>query len=226
MNHIDLYNISLQQKPEPHDKRPLPPECQSIINNSGSYVYAEVWPAYIVIGLISALYVTSSLYYYINRNKVSFMTRSPLTVSLSLLFLGADSVLNTLILSGNEILDSLHWQCNLGIIATVIGQMGFMMSTGLRIYRISKVYNTYLGYLENQKVELSKPTTESIESEATFTRLLSNDPMNEEIYSSKKGSSNNTESGKGKKSVATHEKKFTDALTMTRTTSDVKTAEE
>ena len=154
------------------------------------------------------------------------MTRSPLTVSLSLLFLGADSVLNTLILSGNEILDSLHWQCNLGIIATVIGQMGFMMSTGLRIYRISKVYNTYLGYLENQKVELSKPTTESIESEATFTRLLSNDPMNEEIYSSKKGSSNNTESGKGKKAVATHEKKFTDAFMMTRTTSDVKTAEE
>ena len=109
MNHIDLYNISLQQKPEPDNKRPLPPECQSIINNSESYVYREVWPAYIVIGLISALYVTSSLYYYINRNKVSFMTRSPLTVSLSLLFLGADSVLNTLILSGNEILDSLHW---------------------------------------------------------------------------------------------------------------------
>ena len=101
-----------------------------------------------------------------------------------------------------------------------------MMSTGLRIYRISKVYNTYLGYLENQKVELSKPTTESIESEATFTRLLANDPMNEEIYSSKKGSSSNTESGTGKKFVATHEKKFTDALTMTRTTSDVKTAEE
>ena len=156
------------------------------------------------------------------------MTRSPLTVSLSLLFLGADSVLNTLIISGTKVLDPLQWQCNLGIIATVIGQMGFMMSTGLRIYRISKVYNTYLGYLENQKVELSKPTTESLESEATFKRLLANDPLNaftDENHTSKKGSSNNTESGTGK-FVATHEKKLSDSLTRTRTTSDVKTAEE
>ena len=154
------------------------------------------------------------------------MTRSPLTVSLSLLFLGADSVLNTLIISGTTLFNPLQWQCNLGIIATVIGQMGFMMSTGLRIYRISKVYNTYLGYLENQKVELSKPTTESLESEATLKRLLANDPLNDEIYTNKKGSSSNTESGTGVKFVASHEKKLSDSLTRARTTSDVKTAEE
>lgn len=153
------------------------------------------------------------------------MTRSPLTVSLSLLFLGADSVLNTLIISGVKV-KNLHWQCNLGIVATVIGQMGFMMSTGLRIYRISKVYNTYLGYLENQKVELSKPTIESIESEETFKRLLANDTMNEEIHTNKKGSTNATESGTSKKFVSTHEKKLTDSLTRARTASDVKTAEE
>ena len=104
--------------------------------------------------------------------------------------------------------------------------MGFMMSTGLRIYRISKVYNTYLGYLENQKVELSKPTTESLESEETFKRLLANDTMNEEIHTNKKGSTNATESGNSKKFVSTHEKKLTDSLTRARTASDVKTAEE
>ena len=88
-----------------------------------SYVYDpdQKWLVYVVIGVISALYIISSLFYYLNRNKVSFMTRSPLTVSLSLLFLGADSILNTLIFSGIELFNKFHWQCNLGIVATVIG---------------------------------------------------------------------------------------------------------
>ena len=32
-----------------------------------------------------------------------------------------------------------------------------MLATGIRIYRISKVYNTYLSCLEVQKKELTKP---------------------------------------------------------------------
>ena len=57
--------------------------------------------------------------------------------------------------------------------------------------------------------------------------MLANDPTNDEIYTNKKGSSNNTEiASTGKKFFGTHEKKLTDSLARTRTTSDVKTAEE
>ena len=50
--------------------------------------------------------------------------------------------------------------------------------------------------------------------------------MNDEIFTNKRGSSNNTEIGTGKKFVASHEKKLTESLAMVRTTSDAKTAEE
>ena len=39
---------------------------------------------------------------------------------------------------------------------TVLGQYGFMIATGLRIFRISKVYEKYNCYVESQKHELSK----------------------------------------------------------------------
>ena len=125
-----------------------PKACINLRNNSHSYVYSNVWEAYAVIGICIFLYTFFSMCFFRNRNKMSYMTRSPLTVSLSLVMLGADTVTNTLIFSGQELGDLFHWQCNLGITATVLGQFGFMLATGMRIYRISKVYNEYLAYLE------------------------------------------------------------------------------
>lgn len=75
------------------------------------------------------------------------MTRSPITVAVSLVLLGLDSIINTVIFAGLSVGSIYHWQCNLGIIATFIGQFGFMLATGMRIYRISMVYNKYLSYL-------------------------------------------------------------------------------
>ena len=73
--------------------------------------------------------------------------------------LGLDSILNTIIYSGMHFGNIFHWQCDLGIVCATLGQFGFMLATGLRIFRISKVYNTYLSYLNVQRTELSRPNT-------------------------------------------------------------------
>ena len=107
-----------------------------------------------IAGIIFIIFASAAFYFYRQRNKVSFMTRSPLTIALSLFLLGTDAVLNTLIFSGIQMGDQFHWQCNFGIAGTVIGQFGFVLCTGLRIYRISRVYNHYLQALEVQRHEL------------------------------------------------------------------------
>ena len=95
------------------------------------------------------------------------MTRSPLTVTLSLFMLGLDAILNTLQFSDIHLGNVLKWHCDLGVMATVVGQFGFMLSTAMRIFRISKVYNKYLSYLEIQKQALSQPTHNTGESTGT-----------------------------------------------------------
>ena len=85
------------------------------------------------------------------------MTRSPLTVAIGLICLGVDSILNTLIFSELKIGNLFHWQCDLGITATVLGQFGFQLATGIRIYRVAKVYNSYRGYLDGWKRNIVKP---------------------------------------------------------------------
>ena len=122
--------------------------------------------------ILVIVYSLATLYFYRQRNKVSFLTRSPLTVTLSLFLLGLDSVLNTLIFSGVYLGESIfHWQCDLGIVCATIGQFGFMLATGLRLYRIGKVYATYLSYLKVQKAKLSRPEGEH--SNRTTSQTLS-----------------------------------------------------
>ena len=77
------------------------------------------------------------------------MTRSPITIALSILLLGIDSVINTLIYSEVQIGNRFHWECDLAIVATIVGQYGFMIATGLRIFRISNVYRKYRRYVES-----------------------------------------------------------------------------
>ena len=79
------------------------------------------------------------------------MTRSPKIVTVSLILLGSDCIMNTLIYSGMNVGNLFHYQCNLGIMTTVLGNFGFMLATALRIHRISKVYNSYLSYLDLQR---------------------------------------------------------------------------
>ena len=118
-----------------------------------------------MIGCLAALFLAAAFYFYKQRKKISFLTRSPLTVTLSLIILGIDSVLTTLIFSGVYLGESIfHWQCDLGIICATFGQFGFMLATGLRLYRISKVYNTYLRYLKVQKEKLSRPIGSSTQN--------------------------------------------------------------
>ena len=105
------------------------------------------------------------------------MTRSPLTATLSQLFLVTDTITNTLIFSGAYLGNQYHWQCDLGIIATVVGQFGFIITIAVRIYRVSKVYNEYLRYLKDQRAELSKPIQDHT-SEFVMERAYS--PMSDE----------------------------------------------
>ena len=100
---------------------------------------------------VAVIFFVAAFYFYRQRDKVSFLTRSPLAVTLSLFMLGVDAMLNTLQFSSIRKGNFLKWHCDIGIIATVIGQFGFMLATAIRIYRISKVYNKYLSYLEIQK---------------------------------------------------------------------------
>ena len=111
-------------------------------------MYTWIWETYIIIAAIGAVYFISAFYFYTQRNKVSFLTRSPITVCISLTMLGIDSILNTFIFSDITWGDPFHFNCNLGVVATVFGQFGFMLATGLRIYRIVKVYDKYLMYLD------------------------------------------------------------------------------
>ena len=118
-------------------------ECEHLKENDLSFVFRADWVACVTIAVIGSIFIACSFYFYKNRKKVSFMTRSPLTVSISLILLGCDCALNTLIYSGIKVGNVFHFQCNLGVVTTVVGQFGFMFMTSLRIYRISKVYNTY-----------------------------------------------------------------------------------
>lgn len=105
-----------------------------------SYVYNQIWEPYVIMIVISALYGIAAIYFFKQRNKVSFLTRSPITVALSLFLLGLDSIMQTLIFSNITLGNMFHWQCNMSIMATVLGQFGFMLATGLRTFRVSKIY--------------------------------------------------------------------------------------
>lgn len=96
-----------------------------------------------MIAFIVGIYGLSALYFFISRHKVQFMTRSPVTVAISIVTLGIDSILNTLIFSENQVGNMFHWQCDLGITATLIGQFGFELATAIRIYRVQQVYSAY-----------------------------------------------------------------------------------
>ena len=96
----------------------LPSQC---VTDSTNYVYDIEWLAFIVIIVIAVVYLGAAIYFYTQRENVSFLTRSPITVALSLFLLGIDSILNTLIYSGTHLGNAFHWQCNLGIVATVVG---------------------------------------------------------------------------------------------------------
>ena len=64
------------------------------------------------------------------------MTRSPITVAISITTLGIDSIINTLVFSGMTIGNTFHWQCDLGITSTIFGQFGFQLATAIRMYRV------------------------------------------------------------------------------------------
>ena len=102
-------------------------------------------------------------------------------VTLCILILGTDSILNTFIFSGIHFGSILHWQCDVGIICSLIGQFGFMLATGLRLYRISKVYNTYFNYLKVQKERLSRPneTSSKTNSLTTSSNMLTQQSASE-----------------------------------------------
>lgn len=136
--------------------------CLDYNSKFTNYVFLHSWEPLIFIGIIALAYGLTALYFYISRNKVSFMTRSPLTIAISLLTLCIDSIINTLIFSEITIGNVVLWQCDLGIVATVMGQFGFQLAIGVRIYRVSQVYRKYLNYLDNQKKR--------------FTRTINTDP--------------------------------------------------
>ena len=102
-----------------------------------------------IIFCVAVLYFSAGIYFYRQRGKVSFLTRSPITVTISLFVLGLDSIMNTLIFSEINWGDEFRFECYMGVAATVVGQFGFELATGMRIFRISKVYNKYLSFLES-----------------------------------------------------------------------------
>ena len=87
----------------------LPSECVKLKDGERSYVYSADWQVYLVIGCLLCIYTASALTFFRARNKMSFMTRSPLTAALSQLFLGTDTITNTLIFSGIKLGDMYHW---------------------------------------------------------------------------------------------------------------------
>ena len=99
----------------------LPQRCQDFRDGFDSYVYYYAWEPWVIMGCIALCYGLAALYYFNSRHAVSFMTRSPLLIAISLVSLGIDSIINTLIFSRIEIGNIFHWQCNLGITATVLG---------------------------------------------------------------------------------------------------------
>ena len=75
-----------------------------------------------MIGLLAFIYSLAAFYFYRQREKISFLTRSPLMVTTSLFMLGTDSILNTVIFSGVYLGKSIfHWQCDIGIICATLG---------------------------------------------------------------------------------------------------------
>ena len=84
-------------------------------------MYSYWWEPWIIMAVIALFYGLAAFYFYSSRKKVSFMTRSPTLIAISLITLGVDSIINTLIFSRIEVGNIFHWQCNLGITATVLG---------------------------------------------------------------------------------------------------------
>ena len=99
----------------------LPKMCHDLEENDASFVYTWIWETYLIIAGIAAIYFISAIYFYAQRNKVSFLTRSPITVCISLTMLGCDSILNTFIFSEITWGNPFHFNCNMGVAATVFG---------------------------------------------------------------------------------------------------------
>ena len=86
-----------------------PEQCKNLEHHSFEFVYGNDWEPYVIMGAIGLFYGAAAIYFYKQRNKVSFMTRSPMTVSISLFLLGLDSIFNTLIFSSVTIGNILHF---------------------------------------------------------------------------------------------------------------------
>lgn len=65
-------------------------------NLKEAYTFKNSWE-FLVIGIIVILYGVLAFFFYKKRKGVSFMTRSPISISISIASLGIDSVINTLI---------------------------------------------------------------------------------------------------------------------------------
>ena len=89
----------------------IPHQCVEYLNNFdvNSYVFSAFWQIYFMLGFLTIVYVASASYFYCKRNQVQFMTRSPITLAISILTLGVDSILNTLIFSRLNIGNVFHW---------------------------------------------------------------------------------------------------------------------
>ena len=91
-----------------------------------------------------------------NRHKVSFSTRSPFLISLGLVCILGDCIMNTYIYAQSN--ENYNWkrQCNAGILLTITVFNGTLLIYFVRMYRIFKVFKYYAQYLAMQKEEAEK----------------------------------------------------------------------
>ena len=87
----------------------VPTECINFKKSYHSFVYDDAWQPYVVMGAVGLCYGSAAVYFYANRSRVVFLTRSPSTVAIGLICLGIDSVLNTLLFSELTLGNIFHW---------------------------------------------------------------------------------------------------------------------
>ena len=117
MNKSEFEDFLIYQEEPPKPPAPsptpdptvLPQNCSNILYNEGGYVFNSDWQPYLVISGLILLYFSAELYFFLNRRRVSFMTRSPITVAICLIVLCFDSTANTLVFSNLKLGNIFHW---------------------------------------------------------------------------------------------------------------------
>lgn len=139
----------------------LPEQCTHLsehLQQGDQYIfdYSSALPWSLII-LYMIVFGVPIGYIYHNRQRPSFMTRSPMLIMVSFFLMMCDCILNTNLISHTPgDMTPTYFQCDLEIVITVVVFFGILMIYYARMWRVYKVFSLYQDYMDQQKLTIEK----------------------------------------------------------------------